>query len=563
MASSPSLTLYGATVTTTITTSYTVSDPNQRTWTLLYPEPPITEPLQYTTLRPPSNPASKWFPTTLPVLVLTDVVGVLFNTNGIPLQTGTLNQEPPSQPTITGTGQGGNLTGTSSSGDQTGACRAWDCWSQSEQVGIIVGPIIGFLVILAILWWGFCLRRNGVCGRPGRHRRHDEEGGGRGGPGGGSRRGRRRSSSGSDSSSSSLSVGDISRSGITSIPPMGPMNVPAYRVTQYPRQRSPPRQNQYRPVRETGRPPPVPPPGTSAKDWAFPAGAAVAGAGIGAAHAKTRNASTNNRLPRRPPPHEGISRRETRDLKDPSSDSTLDDRNGTRRGESYRSRREAQDGRRGSSKERNFRERQARSRGRIERYKDFAREDKRSRSLSPPRYERSREGHKKKKSEGLGLKSFWAVLPFLLAAIYELSEPDGGWHQYHSKKKQRGRRIKELGEEFLGIHENNSSDRDRSPRRRARSVDSAYEAVRSPRDLSATEERRKSLNSRIPPYMDSGRSELQRPEGSYVRRSADAGIGVGASSEEDSVSPDSRPRRRRSTRQDIRTRRRNMNLDGV
>jgi hypothetical protein len=116
----------------------------------------------------------------LPVLVLTDVVGVIVSTNGVPLKTGTLVQPAPAQAT----------NGTMIAAD----CSAWKCWSVGQQAGTGVAIVVAAIGILVVLVWGFCWR-------PGKREKDVEEGTGRvGWRGWGRKKGAEESGSGSEDS---------------------------------------------------------------------------------------------------------------------------------------------------------------------------------------------------------------------------------------------------------------------------------------------------------------------------------------------------------------------------
>ncbi|TAQ88264.1 hypothetical protein B7494_g3409 [Chlorociboria aeruginascens] len=140
----PRPTLYGGTLTTTFTTTLTFT-PDQESITILYPWPPITSPVQYTT-PVATSPEDKEFPSGLPILVLTDVVGIMEDTTGRIVKTATLVQAAPSVGVVRGAGA-------------SGGCLEWRCWSEEKRIGILVA--IGLLVIgiLGMIWWALCCRR--------------------------------------------------------------------------------------------------------------------------------------------------------------------------------------------------------------------------------------------------------------------------------------------------------------------------------------------------------------------------------------------------------------------
>ncbi|KAG4422719.1 hypothetical protein IFR04_004197 [Cadophora malorum] len=164
-SASPSITTYGATATTFITTTISLST-IQASFTILYP-PPTTEAVQYTTFSAVENPRSTFTPSPLPVLVLTNVVGIAVNPSGSPVATRTLNQTPPPQ-----------ATNRSTSIPQVVTCPSWKwtCWPLSKQVGIGLAIGLGTLLLL-FLWWLLFWRPRIKKIRIRRGRPGDEEGG--------------------------------------------------------------------------------------------------------------------------------------------------------------------------------------------------------------------------------------------------------------------------------------------------------------------------------------------------------------------------------------------------
>lgn len=329
MASSPDsssspIAIYGATMTTTFKTSYTAAI-HQQSYTIGFPDPPVVGPLQYTTL--PGTAGS-----TLPILVLTNVVGIAFDSYGKPVKTATLIQDPPSQQTTTEistyTKDGGVWTTLSTqslisqptvtvvtfstldtppttvtdtqiatmtvvstpSGDTTNnthGCSSWDCWIPAQQAGTLVAVVVAFIAIILGFCWGMGLLPD--CGKKVKRQSTAD---------GDNRRWTRRphnSTPVSNSNDDILNDDDLRVSGIHAMPPMEPMNVPAYRVDQYPRQ-----SKMYRASPPPRRPPPPPPleepriptpDGVSARDWAYRRPAAAS---------RSRRARRDQEPPRRP-----------------------------------------------------------------------------------------------------------------------------------------------------------------------------------------------------------------------------------------------------------------------
>ncbi|KAJ5039015.1 uncharacterized protein L3040_006687 [Drepanopeziza brunnea f. sp. 'multigermtubi'] len=136
---------YGATTTTFTSTTISLSY-GQASFTILYP-PPNTLPLQFTTVSSQPNLVATHKPTVLPVLVLTDVVGIAVGPNSVPIATRTLSQTPPPQ-----------ATNTSATTAAAAGCPGWSCWSISKKalVGTAIG--VGALLVAILLWWFFFWR---------------------------------------------------------------------------------------------------------------------------------------------------------------------------------------------------------------------------------------------------------------------------------------------------------------------------------------------------------------------------------------------------------------------
>lgn len=141
------LTQYGATQTTLLTTTISISN-GQNSATIRFPDPAISAPTLYTTLAPITGPNWLSIPlTSLPILVLTDMVGIVVS-SGIAIETRTL-VEKPSVPTAAVA-----ITSTNGTVVDTG-CSSWTCWTQSQKVET------GFAIVLAsfVLIMGVCLYR--------------------------------------------------------------------------------------------------------------------------------------------------------------------------------------------------------------------------------------------------------------------------------------------------------------------------------------------------------------------------------------------------------------------
>jgi hypothetical protein len=151
MASSLSTTLYGATSHLTLTTTVTALS-SEQSLTILYPSPAISQSPQFTTVTRFSGQGLTTV--VLPVAILTDVVGDIVNTFGSSINTGTLIQVSPSQPS------GILVLGGEKEGKQSGyACSStWRCWHLGEKIGTVFAIILAAIAILGLLMWGlWCL----------------------------------------------------------------------------------------------------------------------------------------------------------------------------------------------------------------------------------------------------------------------------------------------------------------------------------------------------------------------------------------------------------------------
>jgi hypothetical protein len=293
-----SLTSYGATQTTKFTTTVTAA-PSQGTFAIIFPNPLIIEPLQYTTLPPPLDPASKCNPSSLPILIVTDVVAVILNANGVPVSTGTSVQTPPVQPTI------------SRADLMTPGCSSWKCWTPGQRAGTTVAIVIFIIATIAVMWWGFCCkprnRGNGWRGPP-QDLESASDSSQQSNDSVSRRRSRSRSTTttGTTSSFASSSVSVSSR--LPRIPPYPATSISSRvpRVLQHPPRSSslPMGYPQPRRVVQGQRPQmmyesrqPSPPAGTSIRDFAIPTVAGFAAAGLGAA---TRRRSASTQTSQRP-----------------------------------------------------------------------------------------------------------------------------------------------------------------------------------------------------------------------------------------------------------------------
>ncbi|RDL34394.1 uncharacterized protein BP5553_07522 [Venustampulla echinocandica] len=137
-------TTYGAIRTATFTT--TIIAPTNTLSVFIY-YPTITQSSQFTTVILGS--AGSKSAATLPILVLTEVVGVIVSTDGQPLNTATLIQTAPPVLIYSGNGEASKLDL---------GCAAWGCWSTGQKAGTIIAIVIG-IAIIGILIWALCRRR--------------------------------------------------------------------------------------------------------------------------------------------------------------------------------------------------------------------------------------------------------------------------------------------------------------------------------------------------------------------------------------------------------------------
>ncbi|KAI9876859.1 MAG: hypothetical protein M1830_005446 [Pleopsidium flavum] len=141
-------TIWGATRTTTFTTIAT-GTPGEVVY-FNFPILTASQSLDYTTLPSPTASNSKQFPNGQPILVLTQVNGVIMNPQGQVLSTATVVQAPPPlYPTLP---PGGKVNLVEPS-------YKWSTWSAGERAGVIVAIVLAILGLLAALWYICGLRR--------------------------------------------------------------------------------------------------------------------------------------------------------------------------------------------------------------------------------------------------------------------------------------------------------------------------------------------------------------------------------------------------------------------
>jgi len=388
------ITSYGATRTTTFTTTITGSS-DQRTFTnILVPSRSATTPVQYTTFPPPVDPASTYYPSSLLILVDTEAVVIVNNADGTPISTGTFLQTPSASALPTA-----QLL-------MNPECSSWSCWAPSERIGTSIAIAFFIVGVLGLLWWGFCRKS-----RPKMSTRDLESG----------RVGSRQSRVGSRRGSSSESSTSLSytSSGSSS----GPSIQPQYRSYVGTRSRSRARYEEQLRTSQGRRAQSQPRShsplyDTHIRDFALPAAAGLAAAAALGGPSRNRGLSTTA-IPRSSFHNDGVPRgRRSND--------------GTREYSGDRPRR---------STNMNL--------SRARRYFKSSSTDKLGansfHSHSPTGRTQSR-NKSKHFGSGFGLSDKWlALLPFVLDVFYRWSEPKGGWDEVRGK----GKGIEQKAEEYV------------------------------------------------------------------------------------------------------------------
>ncbi|KAG4441404.1 hypothetical protein IFR05_003091 [Cadophora sp. M221] len=464
-ANNTPLTTYGTTTTTFLTTTISVSS-NQPAFTILYP-PPGTEEPQIAIFSATPNPtiSNTYTPTPLPILVLTDVVGIAINPSGSPFATRTLSQPPPSQAT--------NTKANSATPAVAANCIVWSCWSKEKRIGVFLGVGLGALLVLVLLWWIFFWRPRIKKIRIRRTRPGDIEGGGRGRP---LVKIRVRTSM-SQTRTKSKGKGRREES-LTSSPPQGSRRRDgSIRVVLRSGNGEPVAYEVVRPpsMREFVAPVPIPDgPGRGmegdgegegkvrSRDFAVPVVGAAVGGGVG----------STSRVGRRGIRREGdvrVSRGESmRERGDCGSKGYRRDeceereRHHRRRSQINREAKEEADSWHGEMRrqgegadednrrrrrsyaprdEEDFEVRRARSPGRPHSGRDGAK--RRSRSVSPKHRDHSKEKQRKRRDSeggfGNGMKKLLPLLPLVFGLMSTYGEPKGGWNQYIPGEKRKGK----------------------------------------------------------------------------------------------------------------------------
>jgi hypothetical protein len=137
------ITTYEGTRTTSFTTTITATS-DQRTFTnILFPSQSVTLPSQCTTLPPLADPTGTYYPSSLPVLVITEAVAIVHNVNGTLITTGTFIQTPSPTPL-----PAAKLL-------MNPECSSWSCWAPSERIGTSIAIAFFIFGVIGLLWWGF------------------------------------------------------------------------------------------------------------------------------------------------------------------------------------------------------------------------------------------------------------------------------------------------------------------------------------------------------------------------------------------------------------------------
>ena len=137
-------TIWGATQTTTFTTT-TTATVGQVVY-LTFPTLAAPPSLQYTTFPSPTSPFSKQYPDGLPILVLTQVDGIIVDPSGQVLTTATVVQSPPTPPS----GQKVVLVPGSST---------WASWTEGEKGGVIAATVFSVLGLIGVFLYLCHVRR--------------------------------------------------------------------------------------------------------------------------------------------------------------------------------------------------------------------------------------------------------------------------------------------------------------------------------------------------------------------------------------------------------------------
>lgn len=141
-------TIWGATrITTVFTTATAVAGDVVY---LQFPTLSSSPPLEYTTLPLPTDPGVKQFPNGQPILVLTQVDGVIVNPQSQTLSTATIVQAaPPLYPTDT---DGGKLALVPPSSH-------WSDWTHGQRSGVIAAIVLSIVLLIGLCIYASTVRR--------------------------------------------------------------------------------------------------------------------------------------------------------------------------------------------------------------------------------------------------------------------------------------------------------------------------------------------------------------------------------------------------------------------
>ena len=131
---------YGATSTLTISTSLT-ANPGEVVY-LQFPSATKSQAIEYTTLLIPTDPDLKQFPNGQPILVLTQVEGILINSASSTFSTATIVQAPSPQPTSDPAN--GKLI-------LVDPLYNYSTWSRGERIGVIIAAVATFIAVVFLL----------------------------------------------------------------------------------------------------------------------------------------------------------------------------------------------------------------------------------------------------------------------------------------------------------------------------------------------------------------------------------------------------------------------------
>ncbi|MCJ1232938.1 hypothetical protein MMC14_000892 [Varicellaria rhodocarpa] len=133
--------MYAYTTTTTITT--TVTGTLGQALYLPFPVATTVAPLEYTMLPSPTNPASKLYPTPLPILTITQVENVVVDPSGRVIETATMVQATPPAGTTLPSGQ--------EAGEKVflePPLSGWASRPEATKVGLIAGLALALVLVV-------------------------------------------------------------------------------------------------------------------------------------------------------------------------------------------------------------------------------------------------------------------------------------------------------------------------------------------------------------------------------------------------------------------------------